>query len=25
VRLFRFEARDVEAIVANKTLEFFPN
>jgi protein TonB len=25
VRLFRFEAKDVETIVANKTLEFFPN
>jgi protein TonB len=25
VRLFRFEARDVETIEANKTLEFFPN
>jgi TonB family protein len=25
VRLFRFEARDVEAITARKTIEFFPN
>jgi periplasmic protein TonB len=25
VRLFRFEARDVEAITAHKTIEFFPN
>lgn len=25
VRLFRFEARDVETITAHKTIEFFPN
>lgn len=25
VRLFRFEAKDVEAITARKTIEFFPN
>ena len=25
VRLFRFEARDVESITARKTIEFFPN
>jgi TonB family protein len=25
VRLFKFEARDVEAITARKTIEFFPN
>lgn len=25
VRLFRFEAKDVEAITAHKTIEFFPN
>jgi hypothetical protein len=25
VKLFKFEAKDVEAITARKTIEFFPN